>query len=122
MDETRQKYSGSMTEGGDPVAPSIGRNVHYTLSQADVTMINRRRTNGGRDVRSSGEQVHVGRPVSPGDIFPSVVVKVEVQPIVGDGPAIALQVFLDGNDVLWVPSCEQAEHGTHGTWDWPPRL
>lgn len=102
--------------------PSLGRIVLYTLNDQDAQRINRRRTDGD-SIRErmemsdlhwhAGAQAHIGNSASPGEEFPAIVVAVS-------GSTVSAQVFLDGNDVLWVKSIDE---GTgEGTWRWPPRV
>jgi hypothetical protein len=103
------------------VTPTIGRILHYRLTEDDADRVNRRRTNAQSiaerlaEVPPSwprGAQAHFGDPVKAGVYFPMVVVRVS------DG-SVNGQVLLDGNDVLWV-SC--VGEGTRpGSWCWPPR-
>lgn len=105
--------------------PSIGRIVHYTLSDTDALRINARRTDGPAiqerlldNTWPVGAQAHVGNRASAGDVVPALVVA--VQP----NGQVNAQVFLDGNDVLWVTSRDEAseESGSHpGRWHWPRR-
>ncbi len=82
--------------------PTIGRIVHYRLSEQDVARLR----DGGRDV---GNEAHAG------DVYPAMVVRTF------GGTAANLQVFLDGPDTLWVTSRDHDED-TLGCWFWPPRL
>lgn len=82
--------------------PSIGRIVLYILSESDADVImNQRRVQ---------PQSHVGdakgNPVKAGDVFPMMITRVW-----GDTPESAVQgqVFLDGNDTLWVTSVMQGD-------------
>jgi hypothetical protein len=87
--------------------PSIGRIVHYTLSQHDADEINRRRT----DSPPSGNHA------SEGDVYPAMIVR-----IFGETPesAVNLQVSLDGNDSFWATSRTLGEGPFH--WAWPERV
>jgi hypothetical protein len=79
------------------VIPSIGRIVLYKLNSDDVSVI--------RTFRSdiSGK---VGNSVSAGDIFPMIITKVfDNKPTTKS--SVNGQVFLDGNDNLWVVSVLQ---------------
>lgn len=101
--------------------PSAGRIVHYTLDADDAEQVNRRREDGLRYSvgANTGYQLHVGNPAEAGQVFPMIAVAVSDP---GDGHVLAVngQVFLDGNDVLWVRS---ATEGTeHGQWHWPERI
>lgn len=104
--------------------PSIGRTVHFKLADYDVKEIERRRA----DARASrisadktGAQVHVGNPTSAGDVYPMLITRVWAPPEqVTETTAVQGQVFLDGNDVLWVTSVQQGD-GEH-QWSAPPRV
>lgn len=111
--------------------PSIGRIVHYRLSTQDANEINRRRTTGqsigerltrvtsdGHAQWPQGAQAHIGNPVSAGDIFPAMIVRLWDQP---EHPATAttlvqLQVFLDGNDTYWATSVSQLQPELGDQW------
>lgn len=105
------------------MAPTIGRIVHYKLTAEDADQINRRREDGTGPLSASkdksGAQVHVGNHVHEGETVPMIVTAVW-PPYDVNG-----QIFLDGNDTLWVktvaytgPDAEQAP----GQWDWPPKV
>lgn len=105
-------------------APSTGRIVHYTLTEADADIINRRRDDYRKGPRVSGNpelvvqgdgaQVHVGNQARADQVLPLLVVRVN------PGGQVNGQVFLDGNDSLWVTSA--AEGDGRGQWAWPPRV
>ena len=86
---------------------SLGRIVHYTLSELDARLVNERRENF----------VFSNQAVA-GQVFPAIAVRVW-------GPKCAnLQVFLDGNDVLWKTSASEDPNpgaGNVGLWHWPAR-
>lgn len=86
------------------MAPTVGRIVHYQLSDADCMSI--RQLPGAHN------------PVHEGQVLPAVVVAVFT---VGDtSPAPAnLQVLLDGDGSYWATS--RLEGDAPGTWAWPPR-
>lgn len=87
--------------------PSIGRIVHYSLTQQDADTVAQNRARYGVE----------GNPVAEGDTFPAIIVRVwSTDP--GDG--VNLQVWLDGPDMLW--SCSRREGDGPGTWSWPPRV
>jgi hypothetical protein len=86
-------------------APTIGRIVHYTLTEADAAAINKRRTGALVD--------RVGNHATAGDICPAMIVRTF------GGPAANLQVVLDGTDSFWVTS--RTEGTEPGTWAWPER-
>lgn len=98
------------------MTPTIGRTVHYTLSEGDAAAINKRRTDAqisGVARENSGAVVHYGNSVVAGDIFPMVIVRVW-----GDRPDSAVngQVLLDGNDVYWATSRNVGEGQGHFSW------
>lgn len=86
------------------MAPTVARIVHYQLSEADVERINLHR---GRCT------VHANRSYV-GDILPLLIVRV-----CPDG-SVNGQVFLDGDDTLWVTSVREGDD--RGTWAWPARV
>lgn len=104
--------------------PTIGRIVHYTLSESDAEAINRRRddriayqANPYNDERVSkkptGFQVHHGNKAHEGDVLPMIIVRVwGTQP----DSAVNGQVFLDGNDTLWVTSVVVGEGPRRFAW------
>jgi hypothetical protein len=107
--------------------PTIGRIVHYRLTDADATAINKRRADfeafrrtlaGSPEVESgtpgaTGHMAHVGNHATAGDYLPAMVVATF------GGDAANLQVFLDGNDTYWATSRPNGDG--NGTWTWPPR-
>lgn len=103
---------------------TIGRIVHYKLSQHAADQINKRRSdahnlNGAGVTLASqglGPQIHIGNKVAAGDVFPAIVVRRW-----SDVPTstIQLQVFLDGNDTFWATSVAEGEGERQ--WSWPPR-
>ena len=86
------------------MTPTIGRIVQYTLSELDATKITQART---EDLDTSGNAVRAG------DIFPMLITRVW-----GSTPESAVngQVFLDGNDSLWVTSASVGEGPGHFAW------
>lgn len=104
------------------IVPTTGRVVLYTLSQYDVEQINRRRTSPQsiserikEAIWPMGAQAHIGNSVKVGDVFPAILVRPN-----GDTAeaTINIQVFLDGNDTLWVTSAAVSEHGEPGKYHW----
>jgi hypothetical protein len=105
-------------------APTIGRLVHYTLTQWDADAINRRRADWERNRHDevSGErggkgyQAHTGNHAAEGDVYPALIVRVW-----GDTEqsAVNLQVHLDGNDTYWATSRTAGDGPGH--WRWPAR-
>jgi hypothetical protein len=101
---------------------SIGRSVIYTLTEGDCQTINERRWLRVRELRSEASpKVDVnfvakmatdfkGADPAPGMVFPMMVVKV-IRPGVLNG-----QVFLDGNDTLWVQNVTEAKDPRPGCW------
>lgn len=111
--------------------PSVGRIVHYRLSDQDAAMITRRRNDADRHLaehrdNANGVIVHVGNTVRAGDVYPMMIVRVwNDQPSEAD--AVQGQVFLDGNDTLWKTSVQQRGHTydpsvVDGVWFEPQRL
>lgn len=101
--------------------PTIGRIVHYTLSEADAQQINKLREVANRRYRPqdpswrepAGDQRHMGNNVQEGDVYPMMITR-----IWGSTPESCVngQVFLDGNDVLWVTSVAVGEGVRRFTW------
>ena len=87
--------------------PTIGRIVHYTLTEQDAAQI-------ANDRASAVDRTLRHNPVSPGQTYPAVVVRTF------GGPAVNLQVFLDGTDTYWATS--RVEGDGPGQWIWPPRV
>lgn len=83
--------------------PTVGRIVHYRLSESDVALIAAKRKAGGT----------FGNGVREGDTYPMLIVRVW-NPTLVQG-----QVFLDGPDTLWATSV--AEGDGPRTWSWPKR-
>lgn len=105
--------------------PTIGRIVHYRLSEDDAKQINRRRTDGAAIAQRmkmepaqwpAGAQAHIGNNVTEGDTFPMLITRVW-----GSNPTAAVngQCYLDGNDVLWVTSACVGEGPR--SFSWPTR-
>lgn len=100
---------------------TVGRIVHYQLSDHDAFVINKRREDamahmGEHRDNSNGVVVHVGNPAVAGEIYPMIVTRVSRN---HDG-IINGQVLLDGSDTLWVTSAPEGEGNDH--WCWPPRV
>lgn len=106
--------------------PSICRWVVYTLTEGNVEHINRRRADARMNLsthikNSNGVQLHVGNEVEVGQKYPMLITRVWSSPEqVHDGVAVQGQVFLDGNDNLWVTSVVQGDN--EGQWHQPPRV
>ena len=95
--------------------PSIGRIVHYSLSDQDAAEINRRRVAKPHEPGwPAGAQAHSGNQVHGGQLVPLIVTAVWTDVCING------QAILDGNDSLWVTS---RVLGTDvGTWRWPERV
>lgn len=91
--------------------PTIGRTVHYRLSQCDADAINHRRA--GHATRDRVNVQTIGNHATAGDICPAMIVATF------GGPAANLQVVLDGTDTYWATS--RPEGTEPGTWAWPER-
>lgn len=95
--------------------PSIGRTVHYMLTEFDADAITSRRS-------AVGELHHVGNFVTAGQIYPMVITR-----LWGDGPMAAVngQVSLDGTDLYWATSKQQVAADAEdkiGRWFVPARV
>lgn len=82
--------------------PTIGRIVHYGLTEDDCAVIR-----GQRRMTSSGRS---GNSTNPGEVVPMIIVKVWPNSVNG-------QALLDGNDSLWVTSVDEGV--ARGQWHWP---
>lgn len=98
--------------------PSVGRIVHYTLTEQDASAINKRRDDAKANLDkhradADGSQVHTGNAVRAGDVYPLVITRVW-----GDSPDSAVngQLMLDGNDTYWVTSTNHGEGERHFVW------
>jgi hypothetical protein len=96
--------------------PKIGLIVSFKLMQQHADEINKRRSDAnssGIARENSGSQVHVGNSAKEGDVYPMMITRVWSPSPVPSTPVNG-QVFLDGNDTLWVTSAPQ---GTgNGQW------
>lgn len=114
------------------MVPSVGRIVHYRLSERDAGVINKRRQDAHRHAgehleHPSGVVVHTGNPAGPGDVYPLLITRVWDGENATEASCVQGQVFLDGNDTVWVTSCVQQGHTydpeiTEGVWFEPPRV
>lgn len=103
-----------------PQTPTIGRIVHYMLSNDDAESINRRRKDATNHMtehrtRADGLQIHVGNDVRAGDQYPMIIT--QVWGAAGPIDTVNGQVFLDGNDLFWVTSIKEGDKP--GTFRWP---
>ena len=88
------------------IIPTLGRIVYYTIPSHVAQDINRRRQHAAENIyyhrwKKNGAMVHVGNPVSEGQIVPAMVVAVWGNT---PGSAVNLKLFLDGSDDYWVTS------------------
>lgn len=107
------------------MTPTVGRIVHYKITEWDADAINQRRRDAGAfnlsldgrpepgDRGRSGHVLHTGNEVAEGDVCAAVIVRVF------SPETVNLQVLLDGNDAYWATS--RAEGDEPGQWSWPPR-
>lgn len=107
---------------------TIGRIVHYMLTEQDAKSINVRRADFKAFEAShkhphepgtpnaTGHIAHVGNHAEAGQVFPATVVRV-FDP---STTTANLQVTLDGNDTYWATSVAEGEG--QGRWSWPPRV
>lgn len=123
VDRPGKYVGGSTMEVADmaPI-PSPGRIVNYVITADQAREINNRRAHADahRSVHkaaANGTMVHVGASVTEGRKFPMIITAVH-----GDEPTSLIngQVFLDGNDSLWVTSIAPGDQP--GTYSWPQRL
>jgi hypothetical protein len=92
---------------------TIGRIVHYTLTEQDANNILAQRQ---RATESGPQSSAIGNYAAEGQVYPAVVVRV-FDPSSGTAN---LKVMLDGNDTYWATS--RKEGAEPGTWAWPPRV
>lgn len=98
-----------------PQQPTVGRIVHYRLSEHDANLINKRRD----DSFIEGQARSHGNVARSGDVYPAVIVRV----FDSSTTTANLQVFLDGNDTYWATSRQEApDDMSEGRWFWPPRV
>ncbi len=106
--------------------PTVGRIVHYQLSEYDAADINRRRSDADAfrranprpdqpgELGATGHVMHVGNHAAEGQVCPAIVVRTF------GGDAANLQVLLDGTDTYWATS--RTEGDQPGQWSWPARV
>lgn len=104
-----QSETAPASEGQVGPVPTKGRIVMYRLSQNDIESIEGR--------RRSSNGLLAGNPMSEGQAFPFLI----TQDWGGQLPnqAVNGQLFLDGNDSMWLTSRHVGEGP--GTWFWPVR-
>ena len=101
--------------------PTPGRIVQYTLSAQDAAETNKRRADAQSHLQehrenSNGVQVHVGNALTEGDTCPMMIVRAWGTTATS---CVNGQVFVDGNDPLWVTSV--AVGTGPRTFAWPER-
>lgn len=106
--------------------PSIGRIVHYKLTEDDAAKATRRRTDStsiAERIKAGtwplGAKAHIGNPVNAGDVVPLIVVKVWPNEYGPGIPGVNGRAILDGSDSLWVTSIKEGNEA--GQWSWPPK-
>ncbi|MGW4124754.1 hypothetical protein [Nocardia sp. NPDC004711] len=97
--------------------PTIGRIVHYTLTEYDAQAINKRRVDFAEHRRTEGYAdtgyvAHYGNEARAGDVYPALIVRTR-------GDLVNLKVQLDGTDEYWAPA--RSEGDGAGFWNWPQR-
>lgn len=86
--------------------PTVGRIVHYALTETDAATIN-----------NTGQRVHCDdADVKAGDKIPMIITRVFGEDA---DSAVNGQVFLDGSDTLWIRSTSAGEG--NGKFTWPNR-
>lgn len=105
---------GASPEKGAPVPPTVGRIVLYRLTSYDVARIIQQRTTKLGIIHDSVD----GPTPSAGDELPMIVTAWWEHPV--EGRFVSGQVFLDGNDTLWMQSVSEGKGEGH--WRWPPRV
>ena len=104
------------------MVPYLGSVVIYRLTAADAEAINRLRTTDEKIAKRVaienwciGAQAHIGNKARASQEFPMMVVAISK----GENSTVVNgQVFLDGNDVLWVQGVSEGPR--NGKWYWPP--
>lgn len=91
---------------------TVGRIVHYVMSQNDANAILQNRSGAGN---SFCNLPWVGQH------YPAIIVAVFENEYGQNIPGVNLQVFMDGNDSHWVTSRKYSEDKEHGTWHWIER-
>lgn len=94
---------------------AIGRIVQYVLTKDDAQSINQKRAPLTGPDWPARAIVNKGNPVSGGDTYPMMITRVWS----AETGMVNGQVFLDGNDVLWVTGVDPGEGQRH--WHWPER-
>lgn len=87
--------------------PTIGRIVHYRLSDKDVGLLRMWCTQSGAECA----------PVSEGQLVAMIITAVS---LTAEQHFVNGQCFLDGELRYWVKGADFGE--MPGTWSWPPRV
>ena len=102
---------------------TIGRIVHYVLTEQDAEEISRRRTSSHNINQAvaanewpTGAQAHIGNSVRAGDHVAAIVVCVFNE----ETGMANLHCILDGTDCFWATSRDMGEG--EFTWHWPERV
>lgn len=105
-------------KGSSMTQPSIGRIVHYRLTEGDVEAIETRTPQYRTGTSSLGGEYSVFQrnPVHAGQDYPALVVAV-FDPSV---TTANLMVQLDGHGQYWATSRTEGDEPGH--WHWPPRV
>lgn len=99
--------------------PSVGRMVHYRLSQQEADEINTLRKQAWTDVRSKTSNRNTKPARQGNDVVEGTVCAAIVTAVWSDN-CVNLQVILDGNDSLWATSRSAGDQP--GCWSWPERV
>jgi hypothetical protein len=103
---------------------TAGRIVHFVVTEGTAGEVNRRRADRWDTPPENwpaGAQRHTGNPVYAGEHLPMIVVAVWPNEFGPNNDGVNGQVFLDGNDSLWVTSVRYDPDATPGTWHWIER-
>lgn len=95
---------------------TVGRVVHYVLSESDVKQIDMLRKAAGEippSERVPGVQYHFGNGVEVGKHVAMVIVEVW-----GAEGLVNGKVLLDGLDVFWATSRSYSDAKEPSTWHW----
>jgi hypothetical protein len=96
---------------------TIGRIVHYVLTETDAKEINDKHAAANQTPitdRAPGLQYHVGNPVTAGEHCAAVIVQVWNK---GNG-YVNLKVLLDGQDDHWATGKSFSDQKEPGSWHW----
>ncbi len=92
----------------------IGMMVLYRLTEGDAKATNMRREDARQNIEKMrderpGFQAHIGNKVSEGDRVPMIITQVSPNSIEPRVHGFNWQVFLDGNDSLWVMAVQEGD-------------